>query len=51
MARYSQAVGFRVLPNTTSALEAPGKDQGKPNLQRRAVGIFLLDFGQCERDC
>ncbi|CAG8902450.1 unnamed protein product [Penicillium egyptiacum] len=31
----------------TSATEIQGADHG-PDLQHRAVGLYLLDFGQCE---
>jgi hypothetical protein len=32
----------------TSAVEAPRAGQEPPDLQHRAVGLYLLDFGQCE---
>lgn len=32
----------------TSAIEAKREEQGPPRFQYRAVGLYLLDFGQCE---
>jgi hypothetical protein len=32
----------------TSAVEAPRAGQEPPDFQHRAVGLYLLDFGQCE---